>query len=371
MKTRKTICIIMVCLSVITACVGCANQQNPSSDQAVGTPAASVSETATDGAIKIGVVWASYNDNFQAGFRTIMEEEAAKMGGIELNMQDGEFDSVTQLNKISTLITAGYDLIAIDPIDIPSTDAMLNLCVQADIPVIFFATQPSDEAIASYDKVWYVGAPASDSGTMCAQVLCDYWKATPEADKNGDGKLQLAILQGVIGHNDVKLRTDAYFDTLEKNGIDYETVKIDTANWDKVEAQDKMTAWLTELGSEGIEGVLCNSDGMAIGALNACLQKGINRPDSEEFIPICGIDATIEALNAMKTGGLLGTCLNDRVGASIAILNILRAIDQGKEITTEVVGVENVVVDGRYVWVPYKPVSADNVDEMLSTYYGT
>lgn len=365
MKTGKVIPILVICLAIVLALTGCAAQPNPAGQADKGA-----TTDAADGVSKAGVVWGSYNDNFQAGFRTIMEEEAAKMGGIELNMQDGEFDSVIQLNKISTLITAGYKLMAIDPIDIPSTDAMLDLCVKADIPVIFFATQPSDEAMASYDKVWYVGAPASDSGTMCAQVLCDYWKAHSEADKNGDGKLQLAILQGVIGHNDVKLRTDAYYATLESNGIDYEVVKIDTANWDKVEAQDKMTAWITELGAKGIEGVLCNSDGMAIGALNACLQNNFNQPGSEEFIPICGIDATIEALNAMKTGGLLGTCLNDRVGASVAILNMLKAIDKGIEITPEVIGVEGVVVEGRHVWVPYKPVSADNVDEMLSTYYG-
>lgn len=323
-----------------------------------------------NGNLRIGVLWRRFDDDFQSGFRLIMEAEAKKLGKFALNMQDGEFDVTKANNKVDTLIASGYKYLALLVIEPNAAEYPMNKCKQANLPVVFFNTQPRDDVMASYNRSWYVGAKPEESGTYSAQVLIDYWKNnTAKADKNGDGKLQLIILQGEIGHNDVALRTQAYNDTLKAAGIPYEVVKQDTAEWLKDQAQNKMQAYITELGERGIEGVLANNDGMALGAMNACLQNGINTggPSAEKFIPICGIDATVEALEAMKSGGLLGTCLNDRAAQSDAILNIISALSQGNEtITQAVVNVPGAVIDGQYIWIPYKAVDASNMDAVLA-----
>jgi methyl-galactoside transport system substrate-binding protein len=322
---------------------------------------------ADDGTISVGVIWRRFDDDFQAGFRSIMEQEAKKLGKFALNMQDGEFDVSKLNNKLDTLISSGYKYVAICAIAPANTEYLMNKSKEANIPVVFFNVQPADDVMASYTRSWYVGARPEESGTYSAMVLIDYWKNNPEADKNGDGKLQLIILQGEIGHNDVELRTKAYQDTLRANGVPFEIVKMDTANWLKGEAQDKMTAYITELGEKGIEGVLCNNDGMALGAVNACLQNGFN-VQGAPFIPVCGIDATVEALEAMKAGSLLGTCLNDRAAQSDAILNIISALASGNEnITQAVVNVPGSTVEGRNVWVPYKGVDEANLDEVIAS----
>ena len=200
---------------------------------------------------------------------------------------------------------------------------------------------------------------------MCAQALIHYWNEKKEiADKNGDGVLQLVILQGEIGQQDVILRTQAYEETLKEQGIEYEILAMDTANWDQAQALDKMNAWITAYGIDGIEGVLCNNDNMAMGAVQACLNNGYNKGDPEKFVPIVGIDSNIDALEAMKDGSLLGTVLNDRTNQSIAIMNVIKAVSEGREITEEVVGVD-CTVDGKYVWVPYVIVDESNLDAVM------
>ena len=67
-----------------------------------------------------------------------------------------------------------------------------------------------------------------------------------------------------------------------------------------------MNTWITAYGIDGIEGVLCNNDGMAMGALQAALNNGYNKGEADKFVPIVGIDANMDALEAMKSGGLLG-----------------------------------------------------------------
>jgi methyl-galactoside transport system substrate-binding protein len=317
--------------------------------------------------LEVGFIWRAFNDHFQTGFRKIMEEEAEK-AGVTMNMQDGEDDASIANNKLSALLSRGYKLIGIVARDRVATRDLMEKCKAENIPVVFVNTEPMPETIADYDKTWYVGARAEQSGVMSAQVLCDYWKAdTKKADKNGDGVLQLIIFQGEPGHNDVELRTKAYYETLKANDIKYEVVKIDTARWYPSVAFDLMTTYLTQLGDENIEGVLCNNDGMAMGALGACKQANINTKGSGKFIPICGIDATIDALEALKDGELLGTCLNDRRGQSKVFLNMIKAIGDGKyTMTEEIVDYPGAEVDGKYVWVPYKKVDSSNVLEALA-----
>jgi methyl-galactoside transport system substrate-binding protein len=345
MKCKKLLCLF---LAAAIAAAGCG--------------AAAAAEK-----IEVGYIWRAFNDHFQTGFRKIMEEEAEK-AGIIMNMQDGEDDASIANNKLSALLSRGYKLIGIVARDRVATKDLMEKCKAEDIPVVFVNTEPMPETLAEYDKTWYVGARAEQSGTMSAQVLCDYWIAnTAKADKNGDGVLQLIIFQGEPGHNDVELRTNAYYETLKANDIKYEIVKIDTARWYPAVAFDLMTTFLTQLGEENIEGVLCNNDGMAMGALGACKQSNINTKGSDKFIPICGIDATVDALEALKDGELLGTCLNDRRGQSKVFLNMIKAIADGQyAITEEIVNYPGSEIDGKYIWVPYKKVDSTNVLEALA-----
>ena len=326
---------------------------------------APMTAAAEDTDVNATVIWRAFDDQFQSGFRIIMGGVVDEIGGITLDMQDAENDVTKAINKLDTSLTKGTDIVAICAPDRESTATMAQKCDDEGVPVVFFNMEPMPETMEAYDSIYYVGAEASESGAMCAQALINYWNANTEiADKNGDGKLQLCVLQGEIGQQDVVLRTQAYEDTLQAAGIDYEIIAIDTANWSQSEALDLMNTWITAYGIDGIEGVLCNNDSMAMGAVQACLNNGYNEGDPEKFVPIVGIDANIDALEAMKAGNLLGTVLNDRESQSKAILNVLKAVMAGEEITEEVVGVD-CTVDGKYVWVPYVIVDESNLDAVL------
>ena len=318
-----------------------------------------------DDDINATVIWRAFDDQFQSGFRIIMGNEEENIGGIKLDMQDAENQVSVANNKLDMALTKGTDIVAICAPDRESTAEMAQKCDAENVPAVFFNMQPMDETMEEYDNIWYVGAEASESGTMCAQALINYWNENKDiADKNGDGKLQLCILQGEIGQQDVVLRTQAYKDALDAAGIEYEILAEDTANWDQAQALDKMNTWITAYGIDGIEGVLCNNDGMAMGALQAALNNGYNKGEADKFVPIVGIDANMDALEAMKSGGLLGTVLNDRKSQSIAIMNVLKAVAKGEDFTAEDLGVD-CTVDGKYVWVPYVIVDESNLDDTI------
>ena len=368
---KKLVAILLIAaLALSMVACSSASTTAPAATEATDAAAAATDATATetaaaDTSVNATVIWRAFDDQYQSGFRIIMQSEVDKMSDIKLDMQDGENDVTKTTNKLEAALTKGTDAVAICAPDTESTNSLMLKCKDESVPVVFFNMMPTEDTMKAYDKAWYVGAEASESGAMCAQALINYWNANKTvADKNGDGKLQLAILQGEIGNNDVILRTAAYEDTLKAQGIDYEIVAMDTANWDKGQALDKMNAWITAFGIDGIEGVLCNNDGMAMGAVQAALNNGYNAGDPAKFVPIVGIDATVEALQAMKDGSLLGTVLNDRTNQSIAVINVLKAAVAGTEVTEDVVGVP-CKVDGKYIWIPYQIVDSTNLDAVL------
>ncbi len=342
------------------------NETEESADAATEAAAETATEgEAAGGSVNATVIWRAFDDQFQSGFRIIMQNEEEKIGGISLDMQDAANDVSTAISKLEAALTKGTDVVAICAPDRESTETMAQKCSEEGIPAVFFNMEPMEATMESYDNILYVGAQAKESGEMCAQALINYWNANKEiADKNGDGVLQLVVLQGEIGQQDVVLRTQAYEETLSAQGIEYEILAMDTANWDQAQALDKMNAWITAYGIDGIEGVLCNNDSMAMGAVQACINNGYNSGDPEKFVPIVGIDANIDALEAMKAGSLLGTVLNDRLNQSDAIINVVKAVKEGKEITEDVVGVD-CTVEGKYVWVPYVIVDSSNLDATL------
>ena len=76
----------------------------------------------------------------------------------------------------------------------------------ANIPVVFFNREPLPEDMKKWDKVYYVGAKAEQSGTMQGELIAKWWKAHPEADKNKDGVIDYVMINGEPGHQDAELQ---------------------------------------------------------------------------------------------------------------------------------------------------------------------
>ena len=47
-----------------------------------------------------------------------------------------------------------------------------------------------------WDKLYYVGCDAEQSGIMQGEIAAEYINSHPEVDKNEDGKIQYVLLEG-------------------------------------------------------------------------------------------------------------------------------------------------------------------------------
>lgn len=205
------------------------------------------------------------------------------------------------------------------------------------------------------DKLFYVGCDAAQSGEMQGEIAAEYIKNHPEVDKNGDGKIQYVLLEGEAGHQDAISRTDLSVKTMIENEIELEKLSYQFADWNRAQAENRMSQLIDQYGSE-IELILSNNDEMALGAVEAYKNAGYRQ--TERPI-IFGIDGLTDALEAVAHGTMQGTVYNDKEDQARMIALLTVALFQGSDI--EGYGLE----DDIYYMSQYRKVDADNVDTFL------
>lgn len=283
---------------------------------------------------------------------------AAEVKGAQVDIVDGQNAQPTQNEQIDLFISKNLPALAINQVDRELANVTLDKAMAADIPVVFFNKEPLPEVLEAWDKAFYVGARAEESGIMQGQLVKDYWEANPDADKNGDGIIQYVMLSGPADHQDAQIRTVESIKALNDAGIETEEVQREIGDWNVPLAQEQMGAIYAQHGDD-IEFVLANNDPMALGAIEALKANGYFGDDGK-FMPVVGVDATAAALDSMRSGELYGTVLNDAVNQGTATFNLACVLAAGEAPTAENTGY---ALDGQYVWVPYVPVGPDDLGD--------
>ena len=312
--------------------------------------------------VLVGACIYKFDDTFMTGVRNNMKAEMDKIGG-ELEITDSQNRQPLQNDQVDAYIAKGANVVIVNPVDRTAALPLMEKAKAAGIPIVFINREPEAEVMQAYDKIWYDGAKAEESGTQSGELIVDYFKKNAGADKNKDGKIQYIMLRGEQGHQDAVLRTEYSVKAMKDGGFELEELGSDTANWDKVQATDKMKGFISAVGIERIEAVLANNDDMALGAIEALKAEGYNMGDPAKYIPVVGVDATAPALEAMSKGEMLGTVLNDAANQGKAAVQVAVAAAMGKEVNKETTGYE--VTDGKYIWVPYRKVTSENYKEFM------
>ena len=282
------------------------------------------------------------------------EEETGIVITIETyNASDSQ---TTQNEQVKSMIEDGCDVICVNLVDRTEPTTIIDTAEKHDVPVIFFNRELVEEDLERWDQLYYVGAKAFESGIMEGEIAAETFKTDPSVDKNGDGIFQYLVLEGEAGHQDAIVRTEYSVSTIVENGVEVEKVGYAIANWNRAQAQTKMTQMWTEYGTR-IELVLANNDDMALGAIDALKALEVDRAD---WPVIVGIDGTDVGLEAVANGEMAGTVYNDKEGQALGMLDLAYALATDGDLT----GLE--LENGKYIRLPYAKVWPADVDLYLS-----
>lgn len=309
-----------------------------------------------------GVVWYNFADTFISNARQSLINIAAADGNIKIEDADSQNDTATQTNNMNNMFSKDVDYFVLNNIN---TGAISEICDQIKeqgcYGIFANTSTPSDEDFAKNDKLYSVSSVATQSGTIMGEAIAKYWQEHPEADRNGNGKLDYVMLLGIQGHYDTTVRSQYSVDAIKAAGIEVNQIGGELiCEYARAKAQETIAALLANY-SDDIDAVIACNDDMALGAIEA-LKAGGFFGESGKKIIVTGVDATTVGCDAVREGTLLVTALNDPIKLSKSIYKVMKLTNEGVEVSTESIGIEGVSVEGHKVWIDYVAIDQDNVD---------
>jgi ribose transport system substrate-binding protein/inositol transport system substrate-binding protein len=286
-------------------------------------------------AASIGVTMAN-SDTFLTVLRNGIENYG-KEKGVALTIEIADDDVNKQTSQIENFIAAKVDAIIVNAVDTSATPKITKLAADAGIPLVYVNRQPTDvDALGA--KAAFVASNEADSGTLEAKEVCRLL----------GGKGDILIMVGDLANQAAVQRTKDIHEVIatpECAGM--KVLDEQTAVWDPVKAQDLMTNWI----SAGMKpnAVISNNDNMAIGAIQAMKAAGWNMKD----VVVGGVDATQEALAAMKAGDLDVTVFQNAAGQGHGAVDAALKLIAGEKVEQK-------------VYIPFELVTPANMDKYMA-----
>ncbi|KXF79068.1 rhizopine-binding protein [Paramesorhizobium deserti] len=300
--------------------------------------AAAVSALMTGSALaeNIGVSMALFDDNFLTVLRNGMQDYAKTKDDVNLQVEDAQNDVSKQLSQIQNFIAQGVDAIVVNPVDTDATPKMTQLATAAGIPLVYVNRMPADKELP--EKVSFVGSNEVDSGTLQMKEVCRIL----------GGKGEIVVLMGELSNQAARQRTQDVEDVIATDECkDIKILDKQTGNWQRTLGTDLVTNWI----SAGLKpnAIVSNNDEMAIGAIQALKASGISTKD----VLVAGIDATQDALAAMKAGDLRVTVFQNAAAQGSGAIDTALKLAKGEKVES-------------MVWVPFELVTPENMDQYMA-----
>ena len=281
---------------------------------------------------RVAVTMTSFDNPFLTILLNGIRGEAERSGSIELLTEDAQLDPSRQLNQVQNFIANGVDAIIVNAVDGDATAAITQAAADAKVPLVYVNHPPAELESGLPEGTAFVGSNELDSGTMEAEAAC----------KLMGGKGRAVILMGPLENHAALVRTKDVEEVFSRPECKIEIIEKQTANWNRTQAQDLVSSWLTA-GLE-FDAVIANNDEMAIGAAQALKAAGV----AMDSLVIAGIDATPDGLAAMKAGDLDITVFQNatKQGEVAVQAAVKMAAGEGTEKT---------------LWVPFELVTPENM----------
>lgn len=289
---------------------------------------------------QVGICYRDCDDGLTAQYRQELEQ-ALRNAGYAVTVMDAGNDQSKQDRQVAELIDKKTDLLILDPVMISALDNAVQQAWEARVPVVFVNREPDGTVLESWGKLCYVGYDTAQPGYVQGQMGL-------EGDLNGDGILSYAVIAGPEDHLDAQLRSDGCVQALKQSGVQTELLALEYGQWTRADAQRRCARLLATYGKD-IEVIFCNSDELALGAMDAIRDGGRTVGQN---IYLYGIDGNRQALFLIRSGDLSGTVSVDIPGQVEQVLSAARKLLMG-------------LAPEKVCYIDHVAIDASNVEEFI------
>jgi len=249
-----------------------------------------LSMTAFAADLTIGFSQIGSESGWRAAETTVTKQEA-EARGIDLKFADAQQKQENQIKAIRSFIAQGVDAILLAPVVATGWDEVLEEAQDAEIPVVLL-----DRTVDASDDL-YLTAVTSDlvhEGSVAGQWLVDAMDGTD---------CRIVELQGTTGSSPAIDRKSGFEQAIADHD-NLEIVRSQTGDFTRSQGKVVMESFLKAEGGENICALYAHNDDMAVGAIQAIKEAGLNPGDD---IKVVAIDAVPDAHLAIANGEMNAT----------------------------------------------------------------
>lgn len=236
----------------------------------------------------------------------------AEENNIEILWNVADNDVSTQADHVDQYVNAAVDAIVIVPVQAETLEAQINAANAADIPILDVnATLNNPDVTAS------VQPDDVAAGELEAEMMME--------EIGGEGNV--VVLEGPLGGSGEINRGQGIDNVLEEHP-DIEVLARDTANWNREEAVNLTSTWISAFGDD-LDGVISQNDDMGLGARQALNEAGL------DDIPVVGIDSVADGIAAVQSGDFIGTALQNGTVQLATGVAVAGKIARDEDVDTE------------------------------------
>jgi simple sugar transport system substrate-binding protein len=265
----------------LVALIGCKQESAPKPQETAGDPA----KPAAEKKLVVGFSQVGAESAWRTAETNSIRGEAQKRG-IDLKFADAQGKQANQIQAVTSFIAQKVDFIVLAPVVETGWEVVLQQAKDAKIPVILV-----DRGIKVTDDSLYTTLIASDfieEGRMAAEWLA----------KKTNGKANIVELQGTTGSAPAIDRQKGFLEVLQKYP-DMKVIKTQSADFTRAKGKEVMEAFIKS-DRANIQAVYAHNDDMALGAIQALEEAGMNPGKDVILISIDAVKAAFEAMVAGK-----------------------------------------------------------------------
>ena len=236
----------------------------------------------------VGLLMISSAAPYLAGYRKAFDVECRRLN-LNVIALDANNDPAVQASQAEDLMSMPVDVLCFWPVDARAIVPSVQKAFARGIPLVCTNSWPEPTAAECFQS--YIGASMQEEGAMAAQIMGE------ALNKHG----KVAIIEGNPGQDATFWRSKSFIDELHRTAPSIQIVDKQTARWDRARAISVAENYLTSYPDLG--GIMAQNDDMAIGAMQA-----VESAQRRDRVKIVSIDASREGLQAVRDGGLYGTC---------------------------------------------------------------
>ena len=342
-KFRKVLATGMIAMMCLTACGSSAS----GSGSAANAPAGSASTAKGSSAYDICYV-STVEDEWLSELLKDMSV-SAENNDVALEVKHAGNDSSKVIQCIEQAKAEGKEATIVNV----AYSSDVTACVEAagDMNLVFVNRLPEpDDYNLLGGTIAGVASDENLAGTFQGEFLADYFKEKGQTD------VRYLLIQGPLDLSHSVIRSEKPLEILKDAGLNMVEVATISADYDRAKAQQGVESFL-ETGKE-FDCIISNNDAMALGAIKALENKGID-PAS---IPIVGIDATADAVEAIQNGTMSMSVFQSAAGQAEAAIRIAKNLIDGKPAGEGTGCTVSDECDSLF-YVPFEKVTSENVND--------